>query len=192
MRTVCSRGKGLKSVRVCSAAEHTGQRLAFSSRRTAGAIAARSPPCFNGLYRLESEQAKSSSINPHQHMVYLLPAIRGIAPYLATQSGGPVTDSVHTRYRLFSSDGANLPSVTMNMLLDLLTQSDILYKPAPYPEKAFDGLPRFLAKTSVARHPRTLQMPTCCSCAAKTRPRHCFGKSPPHSYSSLPKKGAGH
>ena len=70
-------------------------------------------------------------------MVYLLPAIRGIAPYLATQSGGPVTDSSTQDIDFSPATGANLPSVTMNMLLDLLTQSDILYKPAPLPRKSF-------------------------------------------------------
>ena len=70
-------------------------------------------------------------------MVYLLPEIRGIAPYLATQSGGPVTDSSTQDIDFSPATGANLPSVTMNMLLDLLAQSDILYKPAPLPRKSF-------------------------------------------------------
>lgn len=58
-------------------------------------------------------------------------------PHLATQNGGTVTDTNEHDIDFSPATGANLPSVTMSMLLDLLSESEILHKPDPMPRRAF-------------------------------------------------------
>lgn len=55
----------------------------------------------------------------------------------STENGGTVTDSSIRDIDFAPEHGADLPSVTMPMLVDFFSQTEILYKPDPLPKRIF-------------------------------------------------------